>query len=195
MKAQELLKYIIKLGKKENDIILDSIINLFYSVSPNTSVTDYYSDELIFTPDFIRAFIIEAFHRQLSADSSYYQGFILLGYLYFEIQKYRKCVSLEKKALDIIVKAQEEDSAWAEIAHALIKSIENKKMESKLLNKIDLNINAINANIPKEDFLLVCVECGAYNPFSVKRCKECGNKFPRKERKKAKQLKKEIENG
>ncbi|MGV9198259.1 MAG: hypothetical protein ACOC44_04155 [Promethearchaeia archaeon] len=194
MKVQELLKYIIKLGKEENDIILNSIINQFYSISPNTSITDYYSDEPIFAPDFIREFIIEAFYRQIHLDKSYYQAFVLLGYLYFELQKYHKCLSVEKKALEIIVNLQKTDSPWAEIANALVSTIDDKKSELKLLNKINLHINAINSNIPKEDFLLECPECGAYNPFFVKGCKECDNKFSRKIRKKAKKLKEEREN-
>ena len=194
MKVQELLEYIIKLGNREKDAILDSIINQFYSVAPTTTISEYYSNEQLFPPDFIREFILTAFNQQLLETPQYYQGLILLSYLYYEIKKYKDCLSSAQKAANIMDET-EADSPWSQIAHALIKAIENRDINNDLANKIDLYLNSIESNIPKEDFLLLCPKCGAYNPFFVKKCKKCKTKFSKKERKKAKELKKERENG
>ncbi len=135
---------------------------------------------------FLRKMIIETQRKALINYPEYYQGLIVLGLAYFEVQNYKKSSDATQAAHQILNKLGMHRSDWIDVAMEIYNATMPRVGEYPdfldYLDDVEGEIKKSAAD--KAGHSLQCPRCGNYNPAKSKFCLVCGSKFTKKDKKK-----------
>ena len=181
MDLQDIQDKIFNLAQEENlrDILL--LLKMDYSneaytcFTVNTEGIEYMERE----KHSFRKAIIQSQEEVLGVYPDYYQGFLLLSLMYYEIKEYHIASKLAHNAHELITKLGLKNSKWLDIATSLFDMA--MEIEGTYLNYFDNIIFEINKIKAKRDGnILYCSECQTFNPKNTKKCIQCSKKLNKK---------------
>jgi hypothetical protein len=180
--AETIKQVAIQENAQEIKVLVDLLLREMSKTSSSGEIIRYTKRD----KQFLRKMIVETQRKALINYPEYYQGLIVLGLAYFEVQNYKKASETTNTAHQILNQLGMHRSEWVGIAMELYNATGPRVGEyPDFLDYLDDVENEIKQRAAdKAGNTLKCLRCGNFNPPKSKFCLICGNKFGKKEKKK-----------
>ena len=180
--AKSIKNTAVQENAKEIKVLIDLLLKEMSKTSSSGEIIRYTERE----KQFLRKMIIETQRKALINYPEYFQGLIVLGLAYYEIQNYKKSSDATQAAHQILNKLGMHRSEWINIAMEIYNATMPRVGEyPDFLDYLDDVENEIKKRAAdKAGHTLRCPRCGNFNPPKSKFCLVCGSKFTKKDKKK-----------
>ena len=180
--AQSIKNVAISESSKDIKVLIEILLKELAKSSSTGEIIRYTERD----KQFLRKMIIETQRKALINYPEYFQGLIVLGLAYYEVQNYQKSSDATQTAHQILNKLGMHTSDWIDIAmeiyNATMPHVGEYPDFLDYLDDVEGEIKKRAAD--KAGHSLQCPRCGNFNPPKSKFCLVCGSKFTRKDKKK-----------